>query len=167
MKIVVLDGYTENPGDLSWEGQEQFGELTVYYRTSYEESPLIAQRIGDAEIVVMNKTPISRRTMAACPNIKAIAVLATGYNVVDVACAKEKGIPVMNVPVYGTYSVSQFAIALLLEVCPHIGHHSHTVHEGKWSSNPEWCLRARPTACWVWGTSACTPRPSPKRWACA
>ena len=139
MKIVVLDGYTENPGDLSWEGLEQFGEVTVYDRTSYEESPLIAQRIGDAEIVVMNKTPISRRTMDACPNIKAIAVLATGYNVVDVACAKEKGIPVMNVPVYGTYSVSQFAIALLLEVCHHIGHHSHTVHEGKWSSNPEWC----------------------------
>ena len=87
----------------------------------------------------MNKTPISRETMDRCPNIKAIAVLATGYNVVDIACAKEKGIPVMNVPVYGTYSVSQFAIALLLEVCHHIGHHSRTVYEGKWAGNPEWC----------------------------
>ena len=130
MKIVVLDGYTENPGDLSWDALAALGELTVYDRTSYEESPLIAERIGDADIVVMNKTPISRETMDRCPNIKAIAVLATGYNVVDIACAKEKGIPVMNVPVYGTYSVSQFAIALLLEVCHHIGHHSRTVYEG-------------------------------------
>ena len=139
MKIVVLDGYTENPGDLSWDALAALGELRVYDRTSYEESPLIAERIGDADIVVMNKTPISRATMDRCPGIKAIAVLATGYNVVDIACAKEKGIPVMNVPVYGTFSVSQFAIALLLEVCHHIGHHSHTVHEGKWASNPEWC----------------------------
>lgn len=139
MKIVVLDGFTENPGDLSWDALGALGELTVYDRTSYEESPLIAERIGDAEIVVMNKTPISRETMEKCPNIRAIAVLATGYNVVDIACAKEKGIPVMNVPVYGTFSVSQFAIALLLEICHHIGHHSDTVYEGKWASNPEWC----------------------------
>ena len=139
MKIVVLDGFTENPGDLSWDALGALGELTVYDRTSYEESPLIAERIGDAEIVVMNKTPISRETMEKCPNIRGIAVLATGYNVVDIACAKEKGIPVMNVPVYGTFSVSQFAIALLLEICHHIGHHSDTVYEGKWASNPEWC----------------------------
>lgn len=139
MKIVVLDGYTENPGDLSWDSLREFGEVTVYDRTSTEESPLIAQRIGDAEIVIINKTPISRETLNKCPGIKAIAVLATGYNVVDVACAKEKGIPVMNVPVYGTYSVSQFAIALLLEICHHIGHHSDTVHDGKWSSSVDWC----------------------------
>ena len=144
MKIVVLDGYTENPGDLSWDALAALGELTVYDSTSYEESPLIAERIGDADIVVMNKTPISRETMDRCPNIKAIAVLATGYNVVDIACAKEKGIPVMNVPVYGTYSVSQFAIALLLEVCHHIGHHSRTVYEGKWADNPEWCYWDHP-----------------------
>ena len=139
MKIVVLDGYTENPGDLSWGGLEQLGDVTVYDRTSYTESPLIAERIGDAEIVVMNKTPISRATLDKCPNIKLIAVLATGYNVVDIAYAKEKGIPVCNVPNYGGYSVSQFAIALMLEACLHIGHHDRTVHEGKWQNSPDWC----------------------------
>lgn len=139
MKIVVLDGYTENPGDLSWSGLEALGEVTVYDRTSYVDAPIIAERIGDAEIVVMNKTPISRATIDACPNIKMIAVLATGYNVVDYVYAKEKGIPVCNVPTYGTASVSQYSIALLLEICHHIGHHDRTVHEGKWASNADWC----------------------------
>ena len=139
MKIVVLDGYTENPGDLSWDGLAELGELTVYDRTAYQESPLIAERIGDAEIVVMNKTPITRATMDKCPNIKLIAVLATGYNVVDYVCAKEKGIPVVNVPAYGTMSVSQYSIALLLEICHHIGHHSDSVHAGNWASNIDWC----------------------------
>lgn len=139
MKIVVLDGYTENPGDISWEPLEELGEVTVYDRTSYEESPLIAERIGDAEIVVMNKTPISRETIDKCPGIKAIAVLATGYNVIDYEYAKEKGIPVMNVPVYGTDNVSQFAVSLLMEVCSHIGHHSDSVHAGEWAGNPDWC----------------------------
>ena len=139
MKLVVLDGYTENPGDLSWKGLEALGELTVYDRTSYTESPLIAQRIGDAEIVIMNKTPISRATIDACPNIRLIAVLATGYNVVDYKYAQEKGIPVVNVPTYGTASVSQYSIALLLEICHHIGHHSASVHAGNWASNPDWC----------------------------
>ena len=139
MKIVILDGYTENPGDLSWEGLEALGELKVYDRTSYEESDLIAQHIGDADIVLTNKTPISKATMDKCPNVKMIAVLATGYNVVDIACAKEKGIPVCNVPNYGGYSVSQFAIALMLEACLHIGHHDQTVHEGKWANNIDWC----------------------------
>ena len=139
MKIVVLDGYTENPGDLSWAGLEVLGEVTVYDRTSYTESPLIAERIGDAEIVVMNKTPISRATIDACPNMKLIAVLATGYNVVDYNYAKEKGIPVVNVPTYGTASVSQYSIALLLEICHHIGHHSESVHAGNWASNADWC----------------------------
>ena len=139
MKIVVLDGYTENPGDLSWSGLEALGELTVYDRLSYEESPVIAETIGDAEIVITNKTPISRETMDRCPNLKYIAVLATGYNVVDIAYAREKGIPVSNVPVYGTRSVSQFAIALLLEACHHIGHHSDSVHCGAWESNADWC----------------------------
>ena len=91
MKIVVLDGYTENPGDISWEPLEALGEVTVYDRTSYEESPLIAERIGDAEVVVINKTPISKETIDKCPNIKTIAVLATGYNVVDYEYAKSKG----------------------------------------------------------------------------
>lgn len=139
MKIVVLDGYTENPGDLSWEALEALGDVTVYDRTSYIESPLIAQRIGDAEIVVINKTPISRATLDACPNIRLIAVLATGYNVVDCVYAAEKGIPVVNVPTYGTMSVSQYSIALLLEICHHIGHHSESVHAGRWSANPDWC----------------------------
>ena len=139
MKLVVLDGYTENPGDLSWAELAALGELTVYDRTSYTESPLIAERIGDAEIVVMNKTPISRATIDACPNIRLIAVLATGYNVVDYNYAREKGIPVVNVPAYGTASVSQYSIALLLEICHHIGHHSASVHAGNWASNPDWC----------------------------
>lgn len=139
MKIVVLDGYTENPGDLSWDAIRSYGELTVYDRTSYVESPIIAERIGDAQIVVTNKTPISRATMDACPNIQLIALLATGYNVVDYTYAKQKGIPVVNVPTYGTMSVSQFSIALLLEICHHIGHHSESVHAGNWANNVDWC----------------------------
>ena len=136
MKIVVLDGYTENPGDLSWEALGKLGELTVYDRTAAED---IISRIGDAEIVITNKTPISRATMDACPNIRYIALLATGYNVVDVNAAKEKGIPVSNVPTYGTAAVGQFAIAMLLEICHHVAHHSDTVHAGKWNSCPDWC----------------------------
>ena len=139
MKIVVLDGHTENPGDLSWKELEQLGEVTVYDRTSYEESPLIAQRIGEAEIVVTNKTPVSKETLDRCPNVGLIALLATGYNVVDYAYAREKGIPVVNVPTYGTASVSQFSIALLLEICHHIGHHDQSVHAGNWANNADWC----------------------------
>ena len=139
MKIVVLDGYTENPGDISWAPLEKLGEVTVYDRTAYEESPLIAERLGDADIAVINKTPISKETIDKCPNLKGIAVLATGYNVVDYDYAKEKGIPVMNVPVYGTDNVSQFAVSLLLEVCSHIGHHSDSVHADEWASNADWC----------------------------
>ena len=139
MKIVVLDGYTENPGDLSWDGLRALGDVAVYGRTSYQESPLIAERIADAEIVVMNKTPISKATIDACPNLKLIAVLATGYNVVDCGYAREKGIAVCNVPTYGTASVSQFSIALLLEICHHIGHHSESVHAGNWANNADWC----------------------------
>ena len=139
MKIVVLDGYTENPGDLSWKDLEEFGELTVYDRTSYVDDPVIAERLGDAEIAVINKTPISRATIDACPNLKLIAVLATGYNVVDYTYAKEKGIPVVNVPTYGTQIVGQYALGLLLEICSHYGHHDQTVKEGKWQNNVDWC----------------------------
>ena len=139
MKIVVLDGYTENPGDLSWEELEKFGEVTVYDRTSYEDSPLIAQRLKDAEIAVVNKTPVTRATIDQCPGLKLIAVLATGYNVVDCAYAKEKGISVVNVPTYGTQIVGQYAVGLLLEICSHYGHHAQTVREGKWEKNPDWC----------------------------
>ncbi len=136
MKIVVLDGYTENPGDLSWGELEKLGELTVYDRTPEEET---VDRIGDAEIVITNKTPITCKVMDACPTIRYITVLATGYNVVDVAAAKEKGIPVSNIPTYGTASVGQFAIAMLLEICHHVAYHSETVHDGKWAACPDWC----------------------------
>ena len=136
MKIVILDGYTENPGDLSWEELGKLGDLTVYGRTPESE---IISRIGDAEIVITNKTPLTRATLDACPNIRYIAVLATGYNVVDIAAAKEKGIPVSNVPTYGTASVGQFAIAMLLEICHHVAHHSQTVYEGKWNVCADWC----------------------------
>lgn len=139
MKIVILDGYTENPGDLSWDGLREFGEYIVYDRTSYVDADCIRERIGDAEIVIVNKTPITKATLDACKSIKLIAVLATGYNVIDYNYAKEKGIPVVNVPTYGTASVSQYSIALLLELCHHIGHHSQSVFNGKWESNPDWC----------------------------
>ena len=139
MKIFVLDGYTENPGDLSWDALKELGEVTVYDRTSYEESPLIAERIGDAEIVIINKTPISKETIDKCPNMKLIAVLATGYNVVDYNYAKEKDIPVVNVPTYGTQIVGQYALGLLLEICSHYGHHDETVKAGKWENNDDWC----------------------------
>ena len=144
MKIVVLDGYTENPGDISWAPLEALGAVTVYDRTAYEESPLIAERIGDADVIVINKTPISKATMDKCPNLKAIAVLATGYNVVDYEYARTKKIPVMNVPVYGTDNVSQFAIGLLLEACSHIGDHDRSVHAGEWAANPDWCYWHHP-----------------------
>lgn len=138
MKIVVLDGYTLNPGDLSWAGLEALGELRVYDRTPEQEVPA---RIGDADIVYTNKTPITRMAMDACPNIKFIGVLATGYNIVDVGAAKEKGIVVTNIPTYGTAAVGQFAIGLLLEICHHIGHHSKAViADGRWTSNADWCF---------------------------
>ena len=139
MKIVILDGYTENPGDLSWEALARFGELCVYDRSPDDDAE-IARRIGDAEIVLTNKCPIRRAVMDACPQLRYISVLATGYNIVDVACAREKGIPVSNVPTYGTAAVGQFAIALLLEICHHVAHHSEAVHEGRWASNPDWCF---------------------------
>ena len=137
MKIVILDGYTENPGDLSWAALEAYGALTVYDRTPYEDAEII-RRIGDAEIVITNKTPLGRAVLEACPAIRFIAVLATGYNVVDVAFARERGIPVSNVPAYGTAAVGQFAIALLLELCSHVQHHSDAVHAGRWQSAPDW-----------------------------
>ena len=140
MKIVVLDGYTENPGDLSWEPLKQLGDLTVYDRTPVSDREEIIRRIGDAQVVFTNKTPLDRQVMEACPGLKFISVLATGYNVVDVACARERGIPVSNIPSYGTDAVGQFAIALLLEICHHIGHHDQAVKAGRWTSSPDWCF---------------------------
>ena len=139
MRIVVLDGYTENPGDLSWDELGKLGELTVYDRTPVNDEAEIIRRIGDAEVVFTNKTPISKAVIDACPGMKFISMLATGYNVVDYVYAHEKGIPVTNVPSYGTASVAQFAIAMLLEICHHVAHHSDTVHQGKWSKSIDWC----------------------------
>ena len=144
MKIVVLDGYTENPGDISWAPLEALGDVTVYDRTSYAESPLIAERIGDAEIAVTNKTPLTRAVIDACPNLRAIAVLATGYNVVDTVYARTKGIPVMNVPAYGTDNTAQYAVALLLEACSHVGLHDRSVHAGEWTESADFCYWKRP-----------------------
>jgi glycerate dehydrogenase len=140
MKIVVLDGYTLNPGDLDWQGIKNFGDLTVYERSSLTDENEIISRIGNAQIVFTNKTPIRKNTLNACSNIKFIAVLATGYDIVDIDVARERGIPVSNIPTYGTASVGQFAIALLLEICHHIGHHNKAVHEGRWESSPDWCF---------------------------
>lgn len=140
MKIVVLDGYALNPGDLSWDPIAALGELTLYDRTSTVESPLIIERIGDNDIVVTNKTPISKVTIDACPGIKAVAVLATGYNVVDTDYCREKGIPVMNVPFYGVKMIGQFAVGLLLEICNHIAYHDEQVKKGRWENCPDFCF---------------------------
>lgn len=137
MKIVVLDGHSVNPGDLNWECLEKFGSVTVYPRTSAENT---VAHIGDADIVLVNKAPITARVLDACPNVRLICVLATGYNVVDCAAARERGIPVCNVPDYSTAAVSQFTFALLLELCHQVGHHSRAVHAGKWTACPDFCF---------------------------
>ncbi|HML46569.1 MAG TPA: D-2-hydroxyacid dehydrogenase, partial [Clostridia bacterium] len=129
MKIVILDGYTLNPGDLSWEGFEALGELTVYDRTPAEAA---VSRIGEAELVCTNKTPITAEALAACPNLRYVGVLATGYNVVDVQAARARGIVVTNIPTYGTAAVAQMTFALLLEVCHHVGAHDQAVRTGEW-----------------------------------
>lgn len=140
MKIVVLDGYTLNPGDLSWASLEAMGETVIYDRTSLTDHREIIQRIGDADAVLTNKTPLPKEVLELCSSVKYIGVLATGYNVVDVDYAKKKGIIVTNIPTYGTAAVGQFAIGLLLEICHHIGHHSQAVHDGRWENNPDWCF---------------------------
>ena len=136
MKIVILDGYTENPGDLSWDGFAKLGDLTVYDRCADEEE--IIRRVEGAEAVITNKTPVSGRAMGA--SVRYIGVLATGYNIVDHRAAREKGIPVTNIPSYGTDAVGQFAIALLLEICHHIGRHDQAVKEGRWERSADWCF---------------------------
>ena len=139
MKIVLLDGEALNPGDLSWAPLEALGELTVYPRGTSDPEEIIA-RISDAQIVLTNKTPISRQILERCPGIRLLSVVATGYNVVDVDAARELGIPVCNVPAYGTDMVAQFAIGLLLELCHHVQRHSDAVHEGQWASCPNFCF---------------------------
>ncbi|MFS1027800.1 D-2-hydroxyacid dehydrogenase [Enterococcus casseliflavus] len=137
MKIVVLDGYALNPGDLSWQGFEELGEVTVYDRTSYTDKQEIIERIGDAEAILTNKTPITADVLKACPQLTYIGVLATGYNVVDLAAAKEQGITVTNIPSYSTNAVAQATFALLLEVTNQVGHHNCSVHQGDWQTSKD------------------------------
>lgn len=137
MKIVILDGHAVNPGDLSWECLEKFGSVTVYPRTPAENT---AAHIGDADIVLVNKAPITAQVLDACPNVRLVCVLATGYNVVDCAAARQRHIPVCNIPDYSTAAVSQFTFALLLELCHQVGHHSRAVHAGKWTACPDFCF---------------------------
>lgn len=137
MKIVVLDGYGLNPGDLSWEEMQALGELTVYDRTAPAE---LAERATDVEVLITNKTVITAEDMAALPALKYIGVLATGYNVVDVAAAKERGIVVTNIPAYSTASVAQMVFAHLLNITQRVGHYAYANRHGRWANNPDFCF---------------------------
>lgn len=142
MKIVIMDGHALNPGDLSWDFLKEFGTVTYYDRTIGQA--LTIERIGNADIILLNKTPITDSILAACSNLKLICILATGYNVVDCGAAARRGIPVCNVPGYGTASVAQFTFALLLELCCHVGLHSQSVHAGEWTTSPDFCYWKTP-----------------------
>jgi len=141
MKIAILDGHAVNPGDLSWDCFRIFGDVTVYERTDPSQT---AQRLKGTDIVMTNKTPITAEILDACPTIRLICVLATGYNVVDCASARELGIPVCNVPDYGTASVAQFTFSLLLELCNRVSLHSDAVHNGEWTNCPDFCFWKTP-----------------------
>lgn len=134
MKIVILDGYASNPGDVSWDELADHGELTVYDRTAKED---VVSRIADAEIVFLNKTPVDAAVFDACPRLKMIGILATGYNIVDIAAAKAHGVTVCNVPGYSTGAVAQMTFALLLEMTQCVGGHSAAVHAGQWQNCPD------------------------------
>lgn len=138
MKIVILDARALNPGDLSYDCISQFGDVTLYQHTDSPEQTIA--RIGDSEIVLVNKVPITEEILDACPNIRLICVQATGYNIVDVDACARRGIPVCNVPAYGTAAVAQFTLALMLEFCHRIGHHDAAVHEGKWCRCTNFCF---------------------------
>jgi glycerate dehydrogenase len=141
MKIVVLDGYALNPGDLTWDSLKQIGAVEIHDRTPAD---LVVARAKEAEIVLTNKTPLNRTTLSQLPALKYIGVLATGYNIVDTEAARERGIVVTNIPTYGTASVAQFAMALLLELCHHVGLHGEAVRNGEWSRNPDWSFWKTP-----------------------
>lgn len=141
MKIVVLDGHTLNPGDLSWESLQQLGECEIHARTAPGD---VAQRAGEAAIVLTNKTPLPADAIAGLGNLRYIGVLATGFNVVDTAAARARGIPVTNVPAYGTRSVAQHTLALLLELTNGVGRHAESVRGGKWTQNPDFCFWEQP-----------------------
>jgi glycerate dehydrogenase len=155
MKIVVLDGYALNPGDISWDGIASLGELAVYDRTAYglAGEDLIVERAAGAGAVFTNKTPLPRSVLERLPGLQFIGVLATGYNVVDVAAARELGVTVTNIPAYGTEAVAQMAVALLLELCHHAGAHSDAVKRGEWSASPDWCFWRYPLV-ELWGKTA-------------
>lgn len=137
MKLVILDGYASNPGDVSWEELAAFGELTVYDRTAKDE---VVPRIKDAEIAFLNKTPVDAAVFGQCPKLRMIGILATGYNIVDIAAAKAHGVTVCNVPGYSTGAVAQMTFALLLEMTQHVGEHSRAVHAGQWQNCPDFCF---------------------------
>jgi len=141
MNIVVLDGHTLNPGDNPWTELEKLGKVTVYDRTP---SAQILERARDADILLTNKTPLNAETLAQLEKLKFIAVLATGYNVVDVAAAANQGVPVCNVQVYSTKTVAQHAFALILELCDHVGLHDTSVREGEWTRCPDFCYWKAP-----------------------
>jgi glycerate dehydrogenase len=138
MKLINLDASALNPGDMSWDVLNQFGEVTLYQRTEDEAQAI--QRIGDHDIVLTNKVPITESLLEACPNIKLICIQATGYNIVDTAACARRGIPVCNVPDYGTAAVAQFTLALMLELCHRIGYHDAAVHDGKWCRSSTFCF---------------------------
>ena len=142
MKITILDGHALNPGDLSWDCFKQFGTVSYYDRT--EDEALTVERIGHSDIILLNKVPITENVLSKCPNLKLICVLATGYNVVDCKAAAARGIPVCNVPGYSTDAVAQFTFALLLELCHQVGLHSNSVHNGEWSTCPDFCYWKTP-----------------------
>ena len=137
MKIVVLDGYAANPGDLSWDAVRGDHEFVLYDRTAPEDT---AARIADADIVLTNKVILNRELIQNAKNLKYIGVLATGYNVVDTTAARECNVIVTNIPAYSTDSVAQMVFALLLEICHHVGHHSERVRAGAWSACPDFCF---------------------------
>ena len=138
MNIVILESMAVNPGDLSWDAFSKYGQITIYPRLADPEET--ARRIQDADIVLMNKTPITAELLDHCPRLKLVCVLATGYNVVDCEAARARGVVVCNVPAYGTTAVAQFTFGRLLEICHQIGHHDRLVHEGRWSSCPDFCF---------------------------
>lgn len=140
MKIVVLEGYVKNPGDLSWERLGQMGELKVYDRTPIHDRELIVERIGDAEAVLITNAALTREVFERCPSLRYVGVMATGYNTVDLKAAREHGIVVCNIPAYGTDCVAQSTIALLLEICNRVGHHSEAVKQGRWGAQPDFCF---------------------------
>jgi glycerate dehydrogenase len=141
MKIVVLDGYCLNPGDLSWDALRGLGEVEVFDRTAPAE---VEARASGATVLLTNKTPLTGDVISRLPQLRYIGVLATGYNVIDVEAARQRGVTVTNIPTYGTASVAQFVFALLLELCHHVGMHAEAVRTGEWSRSPDWSFCKSP-----------------------